>query len=107
IDAATFTSSQTPLRAAADGSPFNNQVASQLGIAVGALAGYTEANNNANARRYFRSDMNDATVFSMTGRHLYEKMPFNSPSYSDWYYRPRYENMTFTNVQIPQGNNAL
>jgi hypothetical protein len=34
-------------------------------------------------------------------------MPFNSPSYTDMYYRPVYENMTFRNVQIPQGNNGL
>jgi Tfp pilus assembly protein PilX len=107
ITAASFTSAQTPLRAAADGAAFDSQVAQQLGVAVSSLPTYTEASSDSTHVRYFRSDLSDATVYAMTGRHLYEKMPFNSPSFSDWYYRPRYENLTFNNVQIPEGNNAL
>jgi hypothetical protein len=34
-------------------------------------------------------------------------MPFNSPSFTDYYYRPVYENMVFKDVQIPTGNNGL
>lgn len=37
----------------------------------------------------------------------WEKMPYNSPSYSDVYFRPVYENMTFRDVVIPMGTNAL
>lgn len=107
ISADSFTNSASPLRDAADGQSFEQQVASQLGIATGELATYTEANNDSTAPRYWRADLDDAYVFGRTGRHLWEKMPFNSPSYSDYYFRPRYENMTFRNVQIPQGNNGL
>jgi hypothetical protein len=34
-------------------------------------------------------------------------MPFNSPNFSDWYYRPVYRNMLFKNIEIPEGTNAL
>jgi hypothetical protein len=107
IDANTFTAAETPLRAAADGQPFAQQVASQLGISAAQLPTYVESSNDPTAPRYFRADLDDAAVYAMTGRHLYEKVPFNAPAYSDWYYRPRYENMHFKNVQIPQGNNGL
>ncbi len=37
----------------------------------------------------------------------WEPVPYGSPSAYDWYQRPIYENMTFTNVKIPKGTNAL
>lgn len=37
----------------------------------------------------------------------YEPVPFGSPAAYDWYQRPIYENMTFTNVKIPKGANPL
>lgn len=107
IDSSSFSASQTPLQLAADGASFDLQVATQLGIASSGLATYTEAAANPNAPQYWRADLPDATVFTRTGRHLWEKMPFNSPTYADFYIRPRYVNMTFKNVQIPQGNNGL
>ena len=107
VSAATFVDSQNPLKDAADGQTFDQQVATQLGISTTALATYTEASTSASSPRFWRADLDDAYVYSRTGRHLYEQMPFNSPSFSDWYYRPRYENMTFKNVQIPRGTNAL
>lgn len=107
VNTDTFSDAQTPLQLAADGSPFEEQVATQLGIGVNQLATYTEENTDPTRPRYWRADLDDAYVFGRTGRHLYEKMPFNSPQYADWYYRPRYENMTFRNVQIPRGTNAL
>lgn len=107
ITADSFTNSANPLRAAADGQPFASQVATQLGIGPGQLATYTEANTDATQPRFWRSDLDDAYVFGRTGRHIYEKMPFNSPAYADYYYRPRYENMTFRDVEIPMGTNAL
>ncbi len=108
INAESF-STNTALFEAADGAAFANQVAAQLGVSATDLATYTEASTNATDARYFRADMDNATVYSMTGRHIYERMPFNAPvqAYSDWYYRARYENMVFNNVQIPEGNNAL
>lgn len=107
ISADSFTNSATPLRDAANGLSFEQQVAQQLGVSVGDLATYTEASTDSTAARFWRADLDDAYVFARTGRHLWEKMPFNSPSYADYYTRPRYENMTFRNVQIPQGNNGL
>jgi hypothetical protein len=37
----------------------------------------------------------------------FEKMPFNSPALSDWYYRPVIKNCVFNDVVIPIGLNAL
>lgn len=107
IDASSFSNAQTPLTAAANGGSFDTQVAQQLGISTGQLASYTELGSSATAPQYWRSDLDPAYVFTKTGRQIYEKMPFNSPTFTDWYYRPRYVNMTFKNVQIPQGNNGL
>ncbi|MEM8834378.1 MAG: hypothetical protein AAGD00_01030 [Planctomycetota bacterium] len=36
-----------------------------------------------------------------------EPVPFGSPSPADWYIRPVYEGVTFKNVTIPMGTNAL
>jgi len=107
INADSFTNSQTPLKTAADGESFERQVAAQLGIASSQLPTYIEAGTDTARPRYWRSDLDDSYVYSRTGRHLWERMPFNSPSFVDFYYRPRYENMTFKNVQIPRGDNGL
>ncbi|MGA0420178.1 MAG: hypothetical protein ACO3P9_09110 [Phycisphaerales bacterium] len=37
----------------------------------------------------------------------WEEVPFGSPNAYDWYRRPVYEGMTFRNVRIPAGTNAL
>jgi hypothetical protein len=37
----------------------------------------------------------------------YESMPFGSPTAYDYFRRPIYERMTFTDVRIPKGTNAL
>lgn len=103
----SFADAQNPLHAAADGQSFEQQVATQLGISTGQLATYTEASTDPAAPRYWRADLDNAYVLARTGRNLFEKVPFGSPAFSDWYYRPRYENMTFRNVQIPKGNNGL
>lgn len=41
------------------------------------------------------------------GTTVREAMPYGSAHPIDYYDRPVYENMTFTNVKIPKGNNAL
>lgn len=107
VSEASFADSASPLKAAADGTTFDQQVAAQLGISTSQLATYVESKTDSTSKRYWRADMNDAEVYTATGRHLWEKMPFNAPTSSDYYVRPRYENMTFRNVQIPQGNNGL
>lgn len=107
IDNSTFTASQTPLQTAADGASFDQQVATQIGISISQLATYEEQGTNASAPQYWRSDLDDASVFGKTGLHLWERMPFNAPTFADFYVRPRYVNMAFKNVQIPAGNNGL
>lgn len=41
------------------------------------------------------------------GTQVFEAMPYGSAHPLDYYYRPVYKNMTFTNVKIPKGTNAL
>lgn len=110
ISPSTFTSTQNGLIQAADGQSFDQQVATQLGIAVNQLATYVEPNAPGYAGpRYLRVDPDnnyDGLPDNWTTAY-WEKMPFNSPSYSDVYFRPVYENMTFNDVTIPQGNNGL
>lgn len=110
VDATTFSASRTALQNAADGQSFDQQVATQLGVTVAQLATYSAARPaDQNAPWYRRLDPNaDATSMpANAGTAYYEKMPFNSPSYSDVYFRPVYYNMVFKDVQIPRGNNGL
>jgi hypothetical protein len=37
----------------------------------------------------------------------WETVPYGAKGYYDWYQRPVYEDMTFTDVAIPMGNNGL
>ncbi len=109
----SFSNSETALRTAADGDglSFNEQVALNLGVSVSALATWTPANNSSNpsAPHYnpLSPDANHDGLPDNWQTAYFEKMPFNSPNFYDWYYRPVYENMLFHNVQIPQGNNGL
>ena len=111
LSSASFTNSETALRAAADGSAFDTQVAANLGIPATQLPTWTAANNptSASAPKYspLSPDANGDGLPDNWATAYFEKMPFNSPSYTDWYYRPVYENMVFRNVQIPMGNNGL
>ena len=110
LDSSTFTSSETALKAMADGAPFNAQVAANLGVATTALPTYVEARPaGTTLPRYLRVD-GDANFDGLpdnSATAYWEKMPFNSPSFTDVYYRPVYENMLFRNVKIPMGTNAL
>ncbi len=110
----SFTNSETALRAAADGDgkSFSEQVALNLGISATQLATWTVANNpsGATAPKYtpLAADANnDGLPDNYSTTAYFEKMPFNAPTYTDWYYRPVYENMTFHNVVIDAGNNGL
>lgn len=110
IDSSTFVSSEAALKTAADGSAFTAQVATNLGVSASSLPTYVETRpSNTTLPRYLRLDPdnnldglpdNSATAY-------FEKMPYNAPTFSDWYYRPVYENMTFRDVKIPMGTNAL
>ena len=105
----TFTGSQTALHNAADGAPFWDQVAAQLGVAVGDLADYEQLPGDPSDPQYFRLDPdNDLDgIPDNSDTAYFEKMPFNSPAPSDWYYRPVIKNMHFKDVVVPMGLNAL
>ncbi len=105
LDASTFADSG--MDDLADGDNFWQQVATNLSIGEADLATYTEASTDEDDVRYWRADLDSNYVHGITGRHLYEKMPFSSPTFSDWYVRPRFENMVFYNVEVPRGLNAL
>lgn len=110
VDTSVFTGQRTALQNAADGSAFDAQVAAELGVSEAALSTYNASRpTNLDAPWFRRLDpIADATSLPGNASSAYwEKMPFNSPSYSDVYYRPVYYNMVFRNVQIPKGNNGL
>jgi len=109
IDSDSFSDTQNALYAAADGAEFWTQVAENLGVGVGALADYVEPGIDPDAPQFLRLDSDDdgdglpdnfITAY-------WEKMPFNSPVQSDWYYRPVFRNMVFSDVVIPVGLNGL
>lgn len=110
LSATAFDAARTSLASLADGQSFAQQVASQLGVSTAALATYVESKPAGSTQpRYLRVDP-DANMDGRPDNYstaYFEKSPFNSPSYSDWYYRPVYENMVFKNCVIPAGNNGL
>lgn len=110
VDSSVFSGQRTSLQNCADGVDFNTQVAQQLGVSVAQLATYAEARPADQTAPWFRRlDPNtDATSLpANAGTAYWEKMPFNSPSYSDIYFRPVYYNMVFKDTHIPKGNNGL
>jgi Tfp pilus assembly protein PilX len=110
LNADSFVDSEAGLRSASDGETFAHQVAALLGVSETQLSTYNETKPNGTTQpRFFRLDA-DADLDGLPDNWqtaYFEKAPFNSPSYSDLYYRPVYENMTFRDVQIPLGTNAL
>lgn len=64
--------------------------------------------NGTTLPRYMPANLDNATYRTLTGgANKWETMPLGTPSFADWYIRPRFENMTFKNVTIPRGNNGL
>lgn len=94
----------------ANGVPFWNQVAQNLGLGgPGGLAGYVEPGTDPDAPQYYRVDPDadgDGRPDNWDTAY-FEKTPFNSPNFSDWYYRPVFVNMTFKDAVIEPGVNAL
>ncbi|HYE62556.1 MAG TPA: hypothetical protein VD997_11230 [Phycisphaerales bacterium] len=110
LNVTVFGPAQSNLQLAADGAAFNQQVASQLGISTVQLQTYVETQPaTATTPRYLRldGDSNNDQLPDNWATAYFEKMPFNSPAFTDYYYRPVYENMVFKDVQIPMGTNAL
>lgn len=114
VDSSIFQSTQSGLQARADGASFEKQVANNLGIPQGQVKNYVETKAvSSPLPRYLRLDP-DANQDGLPDNWndsvqpaYFEKMPFNTPGYSDWYYRPVYYNMTFKDVQIDEGTNGL
>ncbi len=67
-----------------------------------ATGSFTDQINNPVA-----NDGSQPTVITPAGPGTIESVPYNSPYPYDYYARPVYENMVFTNVKIPKGTNAL
>lgn len=108
ITTSSFTDTESALRTAANGESFAQQVADNLGVSLDALGAYVESGASGTPR-YYRIDPDadgDGRPDNWGTAH-FEQVPFNSPSFSDWYYRPVYENMVFKDVVIPKGTNAL
>jgi len=110
VSTAVFSSTQSGLKTKADGAALPAQVATSLGVSLTQLATYVEARAAGTLLpRYLRvdSDTNLDGLPENSATAYYEKTPFNAPAFSDWYYRPVYENMVFKDVVIPMGNNGL
>ncbi len=111
INSSSFADTENALIAAADGDPFWQQVADQLGTDVASLATWTLAQNpvDDDAPHLFPiwEDEDFDGLPDNSAWAYYEKSPFNSPSYSDIYWRPVFENMVFRNVKVPMGLNGL
>ena len=93
-----------------DGDPFWTQVAQNLGLGgPGDLVGYVEPGSDPEAPQYFRLDPDadgDGRPDNWDTAY-FEKSPFNSPNFTDWYYRPVFINMTFKDAVLEKGLNAL
>ena len=110
MNVSMFGPAQSNLQMDADGLAFNQQVASQLGVSQAQLATYVETHDASYTGPKFQrldADGNNDGLPDNWSSAYFEKMPFNSPSFTDYYYRPVYENMVFRDVQIPVGNNGL
>lgn len=110
MNVTVFGPAQSNLQAAADGAVFAQQVATQLGVSVSALGTYVENRPAGTTQpRFLRvdGDANNDGLPDNWSTAYFEKMPFNAPAFTDYYYRPVYENMVFKDVQIPAGTNAL
>ncbi|MEM7227805.1 MAG: hypothetical protein AAF432_03220 [Planctomycetota bacterium] len=53
------------------------------------------------------ASLNNDPGATFTAPNTWEGVPFGSQGAYDYYQRPIYENMTFSNVRIPMGNNGL
>lgn len=97
VSSSVFSQARNSLQAAANGSTFAQQVASPVPV-PGQTVQITPLSADAN---------NDGLPDNWNTTAYFEKMPYNSPNYSDYYYRPVYRNMVFRDVEIPMGTNAL
>lgn len=111
INADSFADTENALIAAADGDTFWQQVADNLSADVNSLDTWTlDMNPAGDDQAHLFPVWDDADHDGLPDNHdwaYFEKAPYNSPSYSDVYWRPVFENMVFKNVKVPMGLNAL
>lgn len=111
ITADSFADTENALMAAADGQAFWQQVADQLGVAIDDLPTFDVAlNPGGSDAPHYTAVWPDANFDGLPDNNAWaysENSPFNSPSFSDVYWRPVFRNFVFRNVQIPMGLNAL
>jgi hypothetical protein len=111
ISVDSFSDTENALIAAASGDEFWSQVAAQLGADVGSLAQWQSGDNPGGPDdpefTAVWADEDYDGVPDNAADAYFERSPFNSPNYADWYYRPVFRRFTFRNVVIPLGLNAL
>lgn len=110
IDETSFSLSQSALYAAADGGPFWEQVAENLGVSQAVLDTYVEVGASGPDGPQFQRLDADGDGDGLPDNYAtayFESTPFLSPSPADWYYRPVFRNMVFRDAVIPEGLNAL
>ncbi len=54
-----------------------------------------------------QSNIQTGGTYTPPSSNTWESVPWESGGAYDWYQRPMYKNMTFTNVRIPKGTNAV
>ncbi len=96
ISASSFATTRNDLILAANGGTFAAQTASPTPVPSGP----------APVVQVLSADADNDGLPDNFATAYFEKMPFNSPTFSDWYYRPVYKNIVFRDVQIPMGTNA-
>lgn len=114
VTADSFVDSEVELKAAADGLPFWRQVADQLGRSDIASDPYVLGTPIINGQKKYTPVQPDGYIgdapdgLPLNWQTAYwEPMPYGSSNVTDYYYRPVFENMTFKDVTIPAGVNAL
>ena len=103
---------QGPIRPAPDTPPVRFEVpANELREITTAdfadSAAWFSTNVTGNFASAVTAGITGGGTFTPTASAPFEPVPFGSTTAYDFYQRPIYEDMTFTNVRIPTGTNAL
>lgn len=70
-------------------------------------AGWFEQQSDGDFALQTTQGVSSGGIFTPAEESPWEEVPYGSPNAYDWYRRPVYEGMTFRNVRIPAGTNAL
>jgi len=100
IETDTFDSASSDLAQAADGAAFTIQAGVDPIWTLDTNSDGVVVGQTLNSAFYTASSTDDIGV-------VVEPTPFGAPAPADWYERPVFKNMTFKNVVLPMGLNAL